>query len=111
MNERRTWLLEDKQVLGVERDPALIATARSILLELGFAVVIATTLPGAVAACRAHRFDLVLIGSSTPGATADALIDFLAQCGGPPSLRLYRTGREKDDVVGLVSILRGALPA
>lgn len=109
MNAPQPWLSDGKQILGVERDPAHIVAARSMLQELGFGVVIATTLPGAVAACRARHFDLMIIGSSVPPPTAEALIEFVGQCGGPPSLRLYEAGREQDDAAGLMSTLCGAL--
>jgi len=77
--EPRCW-----QVLGVERDPELILRERALLEELGFGVVTATTLSGALAACRALRFDLMIIGSSVQRSTAEALLRFAGQCGGPP---------------------------
>ncbi len=97
-----------RHVLGVERDPELMAAAQSLLQELGFQVVIATTQRGAQAACRARHFELMIIGSSIPRSTADALMRFVARCGGPPSVRL-RECRGADDHADMLSMLCDAL--
>lgn len=64
-----------------------------MLESLGCAVVTATTLTGALAACAARSFDLVVVGRSVPSSMKHALINHLQRKGGPAALCL----REEDD--------------
>ncbi len=62
-----------RQILGVGRCPESIIRGRTFLESLGFAVVTATTLAGAVAACAARRFDLIIVGRGVPSSLKSAL--------------------------------------
>jgi len=93
----------------VERDPALILRWRALLESWGFGVVTATTLSGALAASRAVPFDLMIIGSSIETSTAEALIRFVRQRGGPPSICLSEENDHAGTESDLLSKLRHVL--
>jgi hypothetical protein len=61
-------------VLGISCDLARSAKTRALLESLGCSIVMATTLAGAVAACAAWSFDLIVIDRSVPASVVHALV-------------------------------------
>ncbi len=90
-----------RQILNVGCRAECMAQARDFLESLGFAVVTATTLPGAVAACAARHFDLIIVSPSVPSPLKQALLDHFKNESGAAAVCL----REENDPL-LFSTLR-----
>jgi DNA-binding response OmpR family regulator len=76
------------KILEIGCDPGWIAKGRKMLQSRGCDVVTATTLRGALAACAAHHFDLIVVSRSAPLSLMQALRNRHTDAGGPPVLSL-----------------------
>jgi two-component system, OmpR family, copper resistance phosphate regulon response regulator CusR len=65
------------KLLIIEDDDALTRSLQQGLVEAGYDVTVASTLPTAIATCAAHRFDLLVLDLGLPGGSGLHVLDEL----------------------------------
>ena len=81
-----------KHVLSVSYNKALLRTRELLLRRRGYSVTSGFGFSSAVAACKAARFDLFILGHSIPGNDKTELIKTFRQHCAAPVLSLLRQG-------------------
>jgi two-component system alkaline phosphatase synthesis response regulator PhoP len=90
-----------KKILLVDDDSRITQVARDYLAAAGFAVAAAHDGPGALAAFRAERPDLVVLDLGLPGLDGLDVTRALRKTSPVPIIMLTARGEESDKLVGL----------
>ncbi len=91
----------DSQILIIDDDQELCQLLAEFLGQEGFAVAMIHDGAAALAHCRAHRYDAVILDIMLPGISGIALLKQLRQFSQVPVLMLTARGEETDRIVGL----------
>lgn len=84
-----------KHILSVSYDPILLQTRHLLLEQSGYKVISVEGVTGALAACRAQRYDLLIVGHSIAHRDKQEIVAEFKRMWGSPVLVLLRVNEPK----------------